>query len=77
MSGAPGLVGLPAPPAELAARLPAPGTRPDRKPLHTLVAELCAWRPLGARVLAGLLGRKDFRPLVRDHLRACEAFDPR
>ena len=53
---------------ELAERLPKPGQRPGRDALRTLIVELCAVHSLSARNLAALLGRRDHKPLIRDHL---------
>jgi ATP-dependent DNA helicase RecG len=55
-------------PADLQARLPRPGSRLRREALRDLIVDLCAWRPQSARELAGLLGRQEHKPLVRDHL---------
>ncbi|MBG6081119.1 ATP-binding protein [Rubrivivax gelatinosus] len=56
-------------PAALAQRLPEPGTRPRRELLQQLVFEICSWRPHSARELAGLLGRRDHKHLVKEVLR--------
>jgi hypothetical protein len=55
-------------PAPLRVRLPLPGTKPRRDSLRALITDLCAWRPLSARELAGILGRQEHKPLMRDHL---------
>jgi len=55
-------------PPELSARLPNTGQRPSRETLRTLIVDLCAVQPLTARNLAALLGRRDHKPLIRDHL---------
>ena len=55
-------------PADLRGRLPDAGTKPRREVLRRLIEDLCAWRPLSARELAGILGRQEHKPLVRDYL---------
>jgi ATP-dependent DNA helicase RecG len=55
-------------PVELRARLPRPGRRLRRELLRDLIVGLCAWRPQSSRELAALLGRREHKPLVRDHL---------
>ena len=55
-------------PTALSERLPNPGQRPGRDALRTLIVDLCTARPLSARNLAALLGRRDHKPLIRDHL---------
>lgn len=57
------------PPASLLARIAAAGVRPRQEALRTLIIELCGWRPHSARELAELLGKRDPRELVRQHLR--------
>lgn len=58
----------PAMPADLALRLPAPGTRPRRPAMQQLVLDLCAWKPHSARELAALLARRDHKHLVKELL---------
>ena len=36
--------------------------------LRTLIEDLCRWRALSARELSAILGRRERKPLVRDHL---------
>ena len=48
--------------------LPTPGTKPRREAIRDLIIRLCCWRPLASGEIAGLLGRKDRKPLVRDYL---------
>ncbi len=55
-------------PADLARRLPAPGTRPRRDVVQPLVLDLCTWKPHSARELASLLGRRDPKHLVKELL---------
>jgi ATP-dependent DNA helicase RecG len=55
-------------PEALRERLPMPGTKPRRKAIQRLLIDLCAWKPLSARELAMLLGRKDPKHLVRELL---------
>ena len=55
-------------PPELAARLASAGERPRRPLLRALVLDLCAWKPLSARELAGHLGGRDPKVLLRQHL---------
>lgn len=55
-------------PAELAARIPTPGTKPRREVLRALIQDLCSWRALSAREIAGLLGGRDHKHLVRQVL---------
>jgi ATP-dependent DNA helicase RecG len=55
-------------PADLAQRLPEPGTRPERATLQQLVLDLCTWKPHSARELASLLGRRDHKHLVKELL---------
>lgn len=55
-------------PADLAQRLPQPGTRPSRAVLQQLVLDLCTWKPHSARELASLLGRRDHKHLVKELL---------
>ncbi|MCW5757987.1 MAG: putative DNA binding domain-containing protein [Phycisphaeraceae bacterium] len=55
-------------PPELSERLPKAGQRPGREALRTLIVDLCTAYPLTARNLAALLGRRDHKPLIRDHL---------
>jgi ATP-dependent DNA helicase RecG len=52
----------------LRARLPRPGTKPRHAVMQALLVELCAWRPMSARELAGLLARQDHKHLVRELL---------
>ncbi len=54
--------------AALRMRLPAAGTKPRRPVLKRLLLDLCAWQPMSARTLAGLLGRQDQKHLVREFL---------
>lgn len=55
-------------PADIEARLPAPGAKPRRKVLRQLILDLCALGPLSARELAAILRRTEHKPLVRDYL---------
>ena len=55
-------------PSALRARLPQPGRRLSRELLRHLIVDLCAWQPQSSRGLAALLGRKEHKSLVRDHL---------
>jgi len=55
-------------PPALRARLPRPGTKPRHAVMQALLVELCAWRPMSARELAGLLARQDHKHLVRELL---------
>lgn len=55
-------------PDALRARLPRPGSRPRRDVLRALLVDLCRWRALSARELAGLLGRQAHKHLVREIL---------
>jgi ATP-dependent DNA helicase RecG len=55
-------------PEALRRRLPVPGTKPRRAVVQQLVIELCTGRPLSARELATLLGRRNPRDLVRELL---------
>jgi ATP-dependent DNA helicase RecG len=55
-------------PADLQARLPRPSSRLGREALRALIVDLCAGRPQSSRELAGLLGRPEHKPQVRDHL---------
>ncbi len=55
-------------PEALRVRIPAPGSKPRREVLRTLIQDLCRWRALSARELAAILGRREHKPLVRDHL---------
>ncbi len=55
-------------PADLRARIPAPGSKPRKELLRALIEDLCRWRPLSARELATILHKREHKPLVRDHL---------
>ncbi len=55
-------------PEALRARLTACGPRPRQGLLRALIREACAVTPLSARTLAGLLGGRDQKNLVRLHL---------
>jgi ATP-dependent DNA helicase RecG len=55
-------------PAELAALVATAGQRPRQPLLRALVRKLCAWRPSSARELAGYLGGRDPKVLLRQHL---------
>ncbi|MBX3322455.1 MAG: putative DNA binding domain-containing protein [Phycisphaeraceae bacterium] len=55
-------------PPQIAHRLPKAGQRPSQDVLRALIIDLCAAQPLSARNLAALLGRRDHKPLIRDHL---------
>jgi len=59
-----------APPPELASRLAnaGPGKRPRKGEVRCLIEDLCTWRPLSAREIAGYLGNRDPKQLVREHL---------
>lgn len=56
-------------PRDLATRIPASGQHPPRDRLRALIIDLCRYRAMSARELASLLGRRDHKPLIRDHLR--------
>jgi len=55
-------------PADLVRRLPKVGTRPGRAEVQQLIVDLCTWKPHSARELAGLLGRRDHKHLVKELL---------
>jgi ATP-dependent DNA helicase RecG len=55
-------------PVEFARRIAAAGTRPRREKVRDLIRMLCGWRALSARELAGFLGGRDAKELVRMHL---------
>jgi ATP-dependent DNA helicase RecG len=55
-------------PAHLAERVPPAGSRPRRSLLRALILDLCAWRALSAREIAGILHGREPKPLVRDYL---------
>lgn len=55
-------------PPSLRERLPKAGSRPRQAGLRQLIHDLCTWRPLSATELAGLLGDRDRKVLVRSHL---------
>lgn len=55
-------------PQDLQGRIPPPGSKPRRPAMQRLIRDLCAWRPLSARELAGLLHREDHKHLVREFL---------
>lgn len=57
-----------APPLSLKARLQQMGKRPRSPVVRALIIELCRWRPLSSRELAGLLGGRAPKTLVREHL---------
>ncbi len=61
-------IDLSALPADLQARVPAPGTKPRSAVIRALLLDLCAWMPLSARELATVLGRQDHKHLVREFL---------
>ncbi len=56
-------------PSDLRRRLPTSGARPRRAVVRALIRDLCAWRPLAGRDLAVLLGGRDTKVLLREHLR--------
>jgi ATP-dependent DNA helicase RecG len=56
-------------PPALAARIADAGLRPRRATLRALLRALCAWQPLSSRELAALLGGRDAKVLLREHLR--------
>jgi hypothetical protein len=62
-------------PPALRARLPQARRRLSQETLRDLIIDLCAFHPWSSRDLAALLGRKDHKPLVRDHLSAMVAED--
>jgi ATP-dependent DNA helicase RecG len=55
-------------PADLAARVPEPGSKPRREVLRSLIVDLCRWQAQSARDLATILHRRESKPLVRDYL---------
>jgi len=55
-------------PADIRQELPGTGRRPRRKDLQQLILRLCVWAPLSSRELASLLGNRDAKILVREHL---------
>jgi ATP-dependent DNA helicase RecG len=55
-------------PSHLAERVPPAGSRPRRSLLRALILDLCAWRALSAREIAGILHGREPKPLVRDYL---------
>jgi len=55
-------------PADLAARIPEPGSKPRREVLRSLIVDLCRWQALSARELATILHGREHKPLVRDYL---------
>lgn len=55
-------------PEHLRARIPAPGTKPRKEALRSLIQALCGWRALSAREIASLLGGRDHKHLVRETL---------
>lgn len=55
-------------PPQLAERIPSAGSKPRRDILRALIIDLCRWHALSARELAGILHRRDHKPLVRDYL---------
>lgn len=55
-------------PPHLAERVPPAGSRPRRSLLRALILDLCAWRALSAREIAGILHGREPKPLVRDYL---------
>lgn len=55
-------------PSHLAERVPPAGSRPRRSVLRALILDLCAWRALSAREIAGILHGREPKPLVRDYL---------
>ena len=50
-------------PSHLAGRIPPAGSRPRRSLLRALILDLCAWRALSAREIAGILHRRDPKAL--------------
>lgn len=55
-------------PAHIRSELDQLSLKPRRAPLRKLLLDLCALRPFGAKELAALLGNRDPKHLVRDHL---------
>ena len=55
-------------PPNLQDRIPAPGSKPRRTVVRTLLIDLCGWQAMSARELAAILRRQDHKPLVRDYL---------
>jgi len=55
-------------PESLQQRLPKPGSRPRQAVLRALIRDLCSLAPRSARELAELLGGREPKDLVRDHL---------
>lgn len=55
-------------PSHLVERIPPAGSRPRRSLLRALILDLCAWRALSAREIAGILHGREPKPLVRDYL---------
>ena len=55
-------------PDELKASLGKMGKRPRAPEVRALILGFCAWRPMSARELAALLGDRDHKVLVRQHL---------
>ncbi len=55
-------------PEILRTRIPSTGTKPRKETLRALIRDLCAWRALGAREMAALLGGRDHKHLVREFL---------
>ncbi len=55
-------------PEHLTAKLAQLSSKPRRGALRQLIQDLCALKPFGAKELASLLGDRDPKHLVRDHL---------
>ncbi|MCZ8236556.1 MAG: ATP-binding protein [Inhella sp.] len=55
-------------PPQLVGRIPPAGSKPRRDIMRALIVDLCRWRSLSARELAGILGGREHKPLVRDYL---------
>lgn len=55
-------------PETIRQRIPPVGNKPRREVWRGLIQDLCAWRPLSSRELAGILGKQDHKKLVRNHL---------
>lgn len=55
-------------PQQLVDRIPPAGSKPRRDIMRGLIVDLCRWRSLSARELAGILRGREQKPLVRDYL---------
>ena len=55
-------------PPQLVERIPPAGSKPRRDIVRVLIVDLCRWRSLSARELAGILSGREQKPLVRDYL---------